>query len=38
MNSMTWFILLTVAAAGWLLMWIFTKPKGGKGNDDSDRR
>lgn len=33
MNTMTWAILLAVAAAGWLLMWIFTKPKGGK-NDD----
>lgn len=27
---LTWFIILCVAAAGWLLMWFFTRPKGGK--------
>ena len=38
MGTGTWLIILSVAAAGWLLMWVFTKPKGGKDNDDSDRR
>lgn len=33
MSTATWAILLVVAALGWLLMWFFTKPKGGK-NDD----
>lgn len=38
MNSMTWLIILSIAAAGWLLMWFFTRPKGGNGNDDNGRR
>ena len=35
MTTSTWAILLAVAACGWLLMWIFTKPKGGK-DDNQD--
>ena len=31
-----WTIILCLSAFGWLLMWFFTKPKGGKKNDKDD--
>lgn len=35
MSAMTWFIILCVAGAAWLLLWLFTRPKGGN-NDNQN--
>lgn len=33
MSTLTWFIIMCVAGGLWLLLWFFTRPKGGINGD-----